>query len=269
MTNPFQQLMVSVSPIGYTLLEWRLVNNFTPETTLLQFDVYWAELRDGTWTKLTSEPVMNDTLWQDTVCRKHGQYSTGYYRVEMTDGLTVYSSDPVTPQGSLTFQEYLIAREILRKEVLRFRKSAGSSQGYLLKRRYWGTICTDCTDPDTHLSVNSQCPLCYGTSFVGGYFPAFQYYMEFKGTAPQELKTDKAVGPDDQFMRQGRCLAYPVLQTDDIFVSGKSNERYFIKTIKRASEITEVPLIYEITMAKIPQERIEFQIPVAVVEDGW
>lgn len=268
-SNPFQQVIATVSPTGLTLLEWRLTGSYRPETNALMFHVFWAELMNGTWTQLTTDPIINEALWEDTVNRKRGQYSTGYYRVQLTDGLTVYSSDPVNPQGSLTAAEFLIVREILRKELLRYRKSGGSSQGYLLKRRYWGTYCPDCTDPDTHLSVNTQCETCYGTGYTGGYFSAYEYYIEFKGAAPQELKVEKTMGSDDSFMRQGKCIAYPVLQTDDIFVSGKSNERYFIKTVKKESELTEMPLIYTVSLAKIPVERVEYKIPVVPVANNW
>src|SRR3712207_4670130 len=52
-------------------------------------------------------------------------------------------------------------------------------------RKTDGKRCEKCYDKVRGQSSDSRCPICYGTTFVGGYEPAVQLYVRQKPAAQQ------------------------------------------------------------------------------------
>src|SRR3712207_9376899 len=57
-------------------------------------------------------------------------------------------------------------------------------------RKTDGKRCEKCYDKVRGQSSDSRCPICYGTTFVGGYEPAVQLYVRQKPAA-QQLDIDR------------------------------------------------------------------------------
>lgn len=61
----------------------------------------------------------------------------------------------------------------------------------LYTRKYEGEKCTKCYDPIRGRAATTDCDVCYGTGFVGGYEPQFQLYVRQK-----PAQTDLGITPE-------------------------------------------------------------------------
>jgi hypothetical protein len=188
-----------------------------------------------------------------------------YYRVIAYDGVCEYASRPIHTMGEHSRQDLLYAREILRKEFLRLRKFAGT-RGYLLKKREFGTKCPVCTDYDTGEVVSgSTCLTCFGTGIVHGYYNALPFYLDFMGpTSNKDVK--EPFGLEDNQTVVARAMAYPRLDTYDLWVHGSSNRRMVIRQTQVISEIRTVPILYSLQLRVLPASDIAYQVPLQWTE---
>jgi hypothetical protein len=259
----FKRVTVSISPDDKSkLVEWELDNRFTPTSGAYTFYVERA-YSAGSWTRLNpSSPVTNQNYYSDSTEYKYGLINNNAYRVVLVDGSETYISTPAFSNGYLTWNELKILRSILRQEYKRLTSLPVGIDGWLLRRRHWGTACTACTDFDlSNAVVNSSCTTCYGTGIVGGYYNAYAYYMEFVKGEKSELTEKPPFGTEDNIVRQGRGVAYPLITGYDIWVSAKTDDRYLIRTVQTVAEMKETPVIYAFSLHELPADRIEYSIP--------
>lgn len=257
----FSRVYVTVTPNGTKLIEWRLSRCFLFPGDILRFYVEVAP-SGGEWTRLNpGDPVENSCTYIDT-----GQYDCAmgnqwFYRVVANDGVTDFHSQPESMYGVWNRHDWLIARDVVRKEYLVLRKFTGTL-GYLLKRREYGTPCTNpaCLDWDTELPKISNCPLCFGTGFLRGYYDAIPFWIDFS-SAESAKDVVQPFGTMDPTTRAGRCVAYPLLDTYDVWVDADKNLRYVIRKLKTAVEIRSRCLVYTGEFNELPHGRIEYNVP--------
>jgi hypothetical protein len=90
--------------------------------------------------------------------------------VVIISGLTTGLTSQTTPV-TITPTRLNAAKEIVRRRAIVLnRKSASKFQ--ILKKRRYGTFCTECGDPILQKTTKSRCGTCYGTGYVGGYYSA-------------------------------------------------------------------------------------------------
>ena len=100
------------------IFRWQLNDDFSAPPPFT-FRVQMAPTPEGPWTNL-SGPVTDSYYWSDTR-RPAGKTASRNYRVTLEDGDgTRYASEPKLACGDLSLTEFLMAREILRKEELVF-----------------------------------------------------------------------------------------------------------------------------------------------------
>lgn len=151
-----------------------------------------------------------------------------FYRVGLTDGNDkVWYSQPVAAGTFWGRYDWTLAREIIRKEHLMYRKRAGTP-GWLLKRRVWGDPCPSCVDPDTGMVTDPLCETCFGTGIAGGYYDPFEYWVVMNPT--QRLgKLDPQQGLITKTLETVRALAYPRPDLNDVWVNHYTNQRYIVQ----------------------------------------
>jgi len=77
----------------------------------------------------------------------------------------------------------------------------------LYTRKYDGEHCERCYDEIRGRSGTNDCPVCYGTGFVGGYDPAFQIYLRLK-------PAENSLGiSNQQFVYEDSPGAWTILNT--------------------------------------------------------
>jgi hypothetical protein len=197
--------------------------------------------------------------------RREGNYGKAlvtHYRVVLTtaDGKK-YVSLPVHTFGELQEKDWLLAREIVRKE--RLRHNLVSVEGYLLKRLRFGEKCESCTDPLTGGILDSKCPECNGTGFKVGYHPPTPLAVDMNPEAVIDLlKGTEPPGPTTIVENQMRILGFPALAKHDIWVDGKSDQRWIMHEIANMAEWRHVPLVVTTKVKLLPMTDQAYKIPV-------
>ena len=260
----FARIQVNAAlPVGQDI-SWQMVHDFKG-TPPYNFYIDVAPTGSEDWTTLNKTAVVNDCSYYDPNVYNYGMSIDQNYRIRMVDGNDdVFYSNTFQPLGNWNKRDYLTAKEIMRKEYLMQTKFTGV-KGLLLKRREWGPRCPLCLDFDTSAITDMHCDLCYGTGFVGGYYKGIEYWVTFSNLRRQKNIEDTAVM--DPFTRGGRSVAYPYLDTRDIWVNDQTNERWFISNIANAAEVRNIPIVYNAEYRKAPTSSIIYKVPVDSTAD--
>lgn len=209
------------------------------------------------------DPVVDNYVAYDPLKRLYGKTAETYYRLRLTTapGLRFYSN-PQNVYGDLDKRDYLVAREILRKELLRHTKQS-SVRGHLLKAYRSGPICP-CVDPLTKEIGNSHHDVCYGTGFIGGYFPPLPAtYVDVTAEHAREA-LDAQTGTAKQQAISGRFLAEPQVYALDVWVAASGDRRYYIHPTKVEAQIRGVPLVVSAELRLAPYTDVLYTFPLGV-----
>jgi len=187
-------------------------------------------------------PVTNGCFAVDPEQRVYGKTQWTHYRVVLTTANDIYVSDPQPATGALDKESRLLVKEIERKELLRLKKAAGQ-EGVLLKRRLFGAPC-DCRDYMTEEATNSDCPECFGTGFVGGYFEPVEYWAELTTHGHDSKQSPEGRGTVDDATRvRLRGLNSPQVFSYDVWVAKHNDYRWILRQIGNVVEVRGVPVV--------------------------
>lgn len=154
----------------------------------------------------------------------------------------------------------LLRRKILRDEYIRLRRLVGV-EFYLLKRRHFGTRCTTCYDPTTREVTRSRCPVCYGTSWSGGYFTPVAVYG-----AQQTSQIQSNLSPqttDDIRLTRVQFLDFPRIDEGDLLVEKAHNRRFLVKQ-RYYTTLKNVTVHQTITASELERQAIEYSVTVSL-----
>ena len=259
-TYTFKRVRVYVTSNDTKVIEWRLDPCFPVAGTNLLFFVEIAR-SGGEWTRLNpNDPVRDSCVYVDDSWGRCNYDNDIYYRVILSDGVQEYASAPEPIMGVWNRHDWLIARDIVRREYLRLRKFVGVA-GWLLKRRNYGVKCPRCLDYDTQQPSATNCALCFGTGFERGYFNGIPLWVDFS-VVEKAKDVAMPLGTVDNVIRPGRCVAYPMVDEYDLWVDGDKNKRYLVRKLKTVAEVRAQPLVYVGEWHEIPGGRVEYDVPI-------
>ena len=264
MAQRFHRVETLSTPDGLVLVYWRMEATFNSLGGDVNFYVDWARSA-GDWTCLNATaPVVNGCMYVDPVKRNFNMIKNLYYRVR---AVFVTSSSieslPVQALGSLTDEEYLYAKEIIRINYVALKKRGGV-HGFLLKRREWGTVCPTCADWDMDEATRGSCPTCFGTGISLGYYPGMDYWVNSQPREPRKRQTDAGgLGVVDPNVRVVYGVAYPWVDALDLWVESKSNERWIIRTVKHRADMGSKPIFFDMELHKLPETSPAMAIPIS------
>lgn len=242
------------------------------------FDLYWGVTTIGHWTPsfmpeyASEEPGAVWTPLLDAPTESLSALAVGpkraalyipwIFRLKVYDGASlVLTSEPRGVQCGLNRHDYLIWREIVRRNALGLRKYQGN-QGYLLRRRSTGSLCSECRDEVIGGEAKSDCTTCYGTGYTGGYFPPQYMPGDWESAPPSGYNMSLSEnGPQEQHVSQLRTLADPACEFKDVWVDISSNYRYEIQKID-LSEYRGVPTSQLLDVSKLPASNIVYKFPI-------
>lgn len=240
----FRRLIVRHVVRGGSTIQWELLDNFTdPEPhQFTLFAGHTANPLADDWTQV-GLPANNVWYLTDDMQRLHGSQPWTHYRVRLVTPKATYWATPTSIYGNLSFHDWRLAKEIIRKQRLKFRYSG--SDGFLLKRKVYGDPCTECLNFQTGRPQDGQCPVCYGTGILGGYYdPIPCSYVEFEEDQGFRARVDEQRGSVGEMVATVRMLADPMLFEDDVWVDKDTDQRWLIRDIKSESDMRAVPMVY-------------------------
>ncbi len=261
----FHRLTVDVhfTPIVQrrVLVEWALERTFL-EPGPYTFTLYRcpsATSPEAEWTAIAE--VVDQPWAYDNNPALPAKGTDIFYRVVLVDGLgAVHTSQAVTGSSYWNRYDFTLAREIIRKETMLLRKRAGI-KGWLLRRRTFGDPCP-CTDPETEQVLNPNCEECFGTGYVGGYFPAFEYWV-IANPSQHMRKLDADRGLITENVETVRALAYPSPASGDVWVNAYTDQRYLIMSnVVSLAKHRGIDLILQLQLQERTRGEAIYQIPV-------
>lgn len=259
---PFRRVSVDHMIRGVTRVWWQLEPTFA-EAGPYTFQIQRSDtgLPNAENWKDVGPPVVNTVYAVDEKQRDAGDLIVTHYRVTLSTPTGKYISAPASCFGELDESDWLRAREIIRKEMLRHQKV--SVGGYLIKVFRYGKPCGRCRDQLTQEPSDSYCPVCFGTNYEGGYHPALA--LQCWDLSPQVIQENS----DDQLKGStrenpyitARVIGFPGINYKDVWVNGSTDERWRIDQIQVAAAIRGVPLIYEARMGLLPFTHVAYKLP--------
>lgn len=258
---PFRRVSVDHMVRGTSRIWWQLEPLFNePGPYSFQLQYGRTGLRDTVDWKNIGAPVTNGYAAEDPAWHEGGYDLLAHYRVILTTPNNKYVSQAANCFGELTERDWLLSREVIRKEQLRHRLVSVS--GFLIKPYRFGKFCKRCRDQLTQEVTDSDCPQCNGTGFEVGYHPPLA--MQCWDLSPQIIQEDvsdtKGTTRENAYV-EARVIGFPALNKNDIWVNSTTDERWRIEAIQVAAAMRGVPIIYTVRMGLLP-----FGNPVYAIE---
>jgi len=229
------------------VFRWELNDAFSAPGPFA-FVVQMAPTPTGPWESISGSLV--DTYYWADVRKPVGKTASRNYRVLLVDGDGVtYASQPVLPTGDLDLHEFLLAREILRKEELQARKFA-STPGQVWISAEYGTKCPACLDPITGQVRDAHCRKCHGTGFYPSHYGPFEMWLQFSQKQNHGMSHDAVGGTKDDKPFSVRAIGTPRLKKNDVLRDTRSGKMYYIQAVTNAAEIRRIPIVQQLAVSE-------------------
>lgn len=257
--------------------DFRILQTFKPLERALQWEIdpIFADLSPFNFTVEASEtPDFSEILYTIragntfyVIDDKKWQQSNSLdimYRIKLTTGSNrTYYSYPLVHYAHTGEKrnQYRIAKEIIRKEFVRYRYTGQT--GWLLKRKNFSEHSPDTLDPITGVSLsdgNSD----LGTANLGGYYPPLKVTYSREEHQESLQLSQEGFGTSTQETQIHRFVGWPVIKPYDILIAD-TNVRYRYITASETFMPGTGILILQICKAVLlPPTDSVYQIPVTV-----
>jgi hypothetical protein len=260
--NVFDRVVVDHIVAGDTRVVWRLRDDFVdaqPHTFRLQTGESGVAAADD-WLNVGS-PVVDSFLAFDPTQRDYAITQTSHYRVKLTTAVGEYFSQPAACWSHLHRHDWLNARAVVRRELLRHRV-ASSEPGWLFKRRQKTAKIVDphIIDPLTGEVIKTSNTVGIGTGCIGGYFSPVSFWMDLQPTA-RYSRRDESRGQVDDINTLGRAVAFPQLDHGDVWASSTGDARYAIHEIRAEALVRNTPIIVSASLRRLSPSDPIYELP--------
>jgi hypothetical protein len=266
----FKRVQIVTQPLGGSSLAWGLRPGFKAKGPF-HFYVDFGRSGSDEWETLNLSPLVDGCMFFDDKQRHYDQLADFYYRVRLvlpnepdpaTGGCRVHLSQPHQANGLWSKRDWLIAREVCRKEYLMQRKRTNQTAvGFLFKRRRYGQPCSRCIEFDTGEVQSKSCAECHGTGFTGGYFQGVDFRITMNAPWSRKFKPDQTLGTRNDLVRTGRAVAYPYVDKYDIYWRRDTGERFIIHTVESLAEVGGIPVVVGLELRLAPVTDVVYNVP--------
>jgi hypothetical protein len=179
-----------------------------------------------------------------------------YYRVTAISADGISAFDIADVGVTLPKRQLLLKRKMQKDLAITFKFNGVDVA--ILKRRHWGTRCVACFDRATRKIVNSKCPHCYATGFMGGYFSPVRIMGRFM--APNSETQLVPQGKSDTTQIRFICGQQPIVDPDDILVEIAQNRRYLV-IAQTETQLRRETVHQSIIASELARDSVEYKIP--------
>ena len=230
------------------LFTWRVSGDFNVAPPWV-FRVEQAASITGPWIDI-SGPIIDRYFYKEDRRRLINKSSVLYFRVVLVADDTKYFSRVVTPYGDLNRKDFLIARDIMRKEVLHMKKMAGTA-GQLFTVTTFGPPCLKCRDPITGEIRFADCDQCFGTGRINPYNGPYDMWMTFSSDSNHDV-VDEGAGTLERKIFEVRMASSIVAKKNDVIVDIGSDKRYYVNKASVIAELRRIPLVQSLVVSEAP-----------------
>lgn len=248
-SSPFYSFRISPSYIGGFLYFWEIEGEFD-DPAPWTFTVQRGPSDNGPWETISPE-LVNMVAWRDEGGKNLvGKSNVLYFRATLTTPRGTYFSHAVQPYGDLPRREFLLAREIMRREALRARVLAGVLCDVYIRSTF-GPRCTFCMDPVTGDVRDSHCRKCFGTGRYPAYFGPHKMMLSFSPDVAH-TKSNSNDGTHEERMFEALAIGNPVLKKGDVVVDLRQDKRYVVGMASIVAEVRRVACLQKLAFCEAP-----------------
>jgi len=258
---PFTFLSITPNYVSGHFVEWQLDHLFSDDEPH-EFTVEVSE--DSNFSEITYAlpTVINTYFAVDNTHTKQASTIDFFYRIKLKTPKKIYYSNALSlASGSDTRRNYLLAAEMVRKELLRLRKYTGHAV-YLLKRKNFGKKVKESLDPISGIVITNNVS-DFGTSFEGGYYAPLKTLMSYEIVKQDRKLSEQGLGTVESSTIVVRMAGFPIANPEDLLVDSGDFTRYRImdQQIKRLPG-TSLCICQKLTIETLPTSDISYKIPV-------
>lgn len=200
----------------------------TEDFSRYRFDVFRSNTEVGGY-ELHGSDIKN-MEYIDTAVNLYDIGIQYYYRVRVTDLIdgTMQMSKVFGSLEKHSPDRYASAIADIEQHYLE--TVICNDEVYWIKRRPSGTLCS-CYDP-VRQDSEPDCPYCYGTRFVGGYFPGRKIKVNYQSGLSETEFMDQRGTTDQMTPIQFWSPALPRIEIGDI-IAGQNGWRYLVTSVMR------------------------------------
>lgn len=145
---------------------------------------------------------------------------------------------------------------------------ASGTRIWVYKRRRLGTVCQECTDPDTGQALSGTlCTNCYGTRIDGGYYQPTLSFAAFQAEDHRHTY-DRPEGKRNPRIPTIRTLAYPNLERDDLIFDTDQHVLFTVDSGITFSFANKIPVAQDIQAFRLPHTDVVYYMLSRLTPDG-
>ena len=234
---------VTPAIFGDTVISWELGNSVTSVKAVSVYARPLGVLDPTDWALIGTT---TDLYLTDESRRNYDTYRKTQYKLVVDD----VEYFPVH-DDTLSRKDFLIAREIVRREKLLYRKFTGLA-GMLYRRKIYGPACTSCVDANTGETTNANCDTCYGVGKLGGYYSPVELYALPPQPAQAQQGLAEQQGAVEIEKLMVRMTNFPLISYRDVWYDTSNHKAYYVNNIQPLATIGNLWLVVSCELGHAP-----------------
>lgn len=186
-------------------------------------------------------------------------YCVRAYDVDLPGAFDVAIAQDIAPVGDTLPKKQQLMRAKMQRDFALQMKVGDGILVAVLKPKHWGLRCTRCFERQTKLALDSDCPVCFGTGFTGGYHDPVVVRTRKGVTAVST--TLQTSGNIDVNGMPFWILDYPLLAKDDKLVELRTGRLHEIGRVTR-TEMRGVPVHQRVEVSELARDNAAYRVPV-------
>jgi hypothetical protein len=237
-----------------TILAWTVELDFKENLYNFLYLVEISESENGPWIPLFLDPIYAFGF-VDTMTQRGMIDQRLYYRVKAIDsqGNEFFSDN----KSIIEEDDNYIANYVARQQQLLLERYNGQEFLHYARKKF-GPRCSNCYLETERKTFMSKCPVCFGTTYEGGYFAPVKISLN---KDPQLKGIDKdAHGVNEAKNAVFLTSNEVIIEADDLLVAlKKTDQRYFV------TQIVPVSLHDRTTSQRVITEQVKSDNPAQLV----
>lgn len=251
----FDDMLVEAITARSLVVSW----SFRPTLELVatyRVDVSRSLSPEGEFEVIATALRANQYVYLDHDPPELSKWATLYYKVRayLVDaaGVEIPATSSESDAKRVRSEVSAYGLAIIEARELHFRYLEIGRPSLIYRRRTSGETCPNCYDKVEERVKEHDCPLCFGTGRLGGYFPPIQVLIQFKpalrrnnveGTIREIVYVDAAMGH------------FPLVSPRDVIYEIGNGKRYLVNQIATREHLRTVVMQQLVLLEFGPQSK--------------
>lgn len=200
-----------------------------------------------------------DTSRKDMSINLRNRWRIFYYKLEVENKNTHETTeyDPIF----LTYEPDYVALTLVDKYLLQLsRLEFGGREAQFFIKKTMGPRCPKCWDPIKKRKKTSNCELCYGTGFTGGYFDSIDNYFCISEEVIENIHTVWGVLSPNQ--KLAWSANYPLVKVSDIIREKRIGKNWRVVQRVQRKEKSGFCVKQIFVIQEVNRKDVEYQLGV-------